>query len=62
MVSITMKFNLDGTCEIQDEPGQNAERNLRWLYESFGVVTFHGHGIGHKHEEGVHIHEVYPMG
>ena len=57
MPDITMKFNPDGTVEIQDEPGMNAEKNLKWLLDKLGDVTRRGHKHAASREEGVKINQ-----
>lgn len=55
MPRVELNFKTDGTVEIQDEPGQNAEKNLKWLLENLGDVERRGHKHGAKREERVKI-------
>ncbi len=55
METITLLFLKDGSVTIQDEPGQNAEKRLKFLLDGLGTVERKGHLIGHKHEAGVQI-------
>lgn len=52
---MTMKFKTDGTVEISDEPGENAEKRLQQLGIKLGDITKRGHKHAHSHEEGVKI-------
>jgi len=54
--TITMVFLKDGSVTIQDEPGQNAEKRLKFLLDSMGAsVERRGHKHGQSHEEFVKI-------
>ena len=55
MSTIELTFNPDGTLAVQDEPGQNAEKNLKWLLDGLGKIEKRGHKHAHTHEEGVEI-------
>ena len=55
MAEITLSFKPDGSVEIQDEPGMNAEKNLKWLLTNLGEVSRRGHKHAHTREEGVQI-------
>ena len=55
MAEITLSFNPDGSVEIQDEPGTNAEKNLAWLLKGLGDVSKRGHKHAHTRDEGVQI-------
>ena len=57
MPEVTMKFNLDGTVEVQDQPGQVAEKNLKWLLENLGDIERRGHKHAAGREEGVKIEQ-----
>lgn len=46
MAKITLIFRPNGTMEVQDEPGENAERNLKWLLDNLGQVEKRGHKHG----------------
>lgn len=52
-----MTFRPDGSVEVQDEPGQNAEKNLKWLLDSLGKVERRGHKHGAKAEEGAKVQQ-----
>lgn len=52
---MTMKFKKDGTVEISDEPGENAEKRLKQLGINLGDIEFRGHKHAHTREEGVKI-------
>lgn len=56
-MEITMKFNPDGTCEIQDEPGMKAEENLKWLLKNLGDVSRRGHKHAASREEGIKVRQ-----
>jgi len=53
----TINFKPDGTAEIQDEPGMNAEKNLKWLLDNLGEVERRGHKHAAGREEGVKIEQ-----
>lgn len=55
MAEITLSFKPDGSVEIQDEPGMNAEKNLSWLLKNLGDVSKRGHKHASTREEGVQI-------
>ena len=57
MPEVMMKFNPDGTVEVQDQPGQNAEKNLKWLLEGLGDIKKRGHKHAAGREEGVKIEQ-----
>lgn len=57
MSKVVMSFKPDGSVEIQDEPGQNAERNLKWLLQDLGEVERRGHKHGASREEGIKLEQ-----
>lgn len=50
-----LTFKPDGTVEVQDEPGQNAEKNLGWLLGKLGNIERRGHKHAASGEEGITV-------
>lgn len=49
--TIKLVFNTDGTMEISDEPGENAEKTMNRLGIMMGPIERRGHAHGaHSHE------------
>jgi hypothetical protein len=52
---IVLTFKTTGEVQIQDEPGQNAEKRLKFLLNGLGNIERRGHKHGAKEEAGVKI-------
>ncbi|MDP2663652.1 MAG: hypothetical protein Q8R28_23295 [Dehalococcoidia bacterium] len=54
---ITLVFNTDGTMEISDEPGENAEKTMKRLGILMGPIERRGHAHGAHSHEGVKLEQ-----